>query len=62
MVFAVYLLENAIWCCPGVGHLHPILISTVGFCINAKPHQRAFTAFQNKMTNAQQMSGGIGID
>ena len=50
MVFAAYLLEMHIWCCPGVGHLYPIF----------KPHREAFAAFpkgQNP-TNARKGGGG----
>ena len=32
MAFADYLLENAIWCFPGVGYLHTFLSLTVVFC------------------------------
>ena len=37
MVFAGYLLEMHICCCPGMGHLYPIF----------KPHREAFAAFPN---------------
>ena len=41
------------WSCPGVGHLHPILSPTIGFCMKAQPHRGAFAAFPKKMTNAR---------
>ena len=54
MVFAAYLLEMHIWCCPGVGHLYPIF----------KPHREAFAVFPNQNdkypTNAQKGGGGGG--
>ena len=44
VVFAAYLLENAIWLLPMVGHLHPVF-KPQGFCMNAQPLHGAFTAF-----------------
>ena len=45
-------LEIQFWCCPGVGHLYPILSPIVGY----------LQIFQNKMTNTRQMSGGGGVE
>ena len=53
MVFGAYLLKNAILVLSGVGHLHPVLSPTIGFCMNAQPHRGAFAAFPKKMTNAR---------
>ena len=45
------------WCCPGMGHLHPILRPHRGFfCMNARPHCGAFAAFPKKKKK-WQMSG-----
>ena len=40
-------LEIQFWCCPGMGHLYPIV-----------EHSQLF---QNKMTNTGQMPGGEGV-
>ena len=45
MVFAAYLLKNAILVLSRVGHLHPII----------KPHRGAFVAFPKQMTNARHV-------
>ena len=54
MVFAAYLLDNTFWCCPGVGHLHPIF----------KPHRGAFSAFpkQNDKCPGVGEMGTLRID
>ena len=61
MAFAAYLLENAIWCFPGVGYLHTFLSLTVGFLYEPPgPNVRHFQLFKNKngTENARQMLGG----
>ena len=54
MVFAAYLLEMHICCCPGAGHLYPIF----------KPPHEAFAAFPNQNdkypTNARKGGEGGG--
>ena len=52
MVFAAYLLEMHIWCCPGVGHLYPIF----------KPHREAFAAFpKGQIPDKCPERGGGGL-
>ena len=49
MAFADYLLENAIWCFPGVGYLHTFLSLTVGFLYDPPgPNVRYFQLFKKK--------------
>ena len=49
------------WCCPGVGHLHPILKPHRGvFVCTPSPTVGHLQLFQNKMTNAREMPGGMG--
>ena len=52
MVFAAYLLEMHIWCCPGVGHLYPIY----------KPYREAFAAFpKGQIPDKCPETGGGGL-
>ena len=49
MAFAAYLLENAIWCFPGVGYLRTFLSLTKGFLYEPPgPNVRHFQLFKNK--------------
>ena len=55
------------WSFPGVGHLHTVLSPTMGFLYEPPgPIMGQLLLFQNKITNSQQMSGGLmdtlGID
>ena len=68
MAFADYLLENAIWCFPGVGYLHTFLSLAVGFLYDPPgPKVRHFQLFKKKKmalkcsTNAGEV-GTLGID
>ena len=56
MAFADYLLENAIWCFPGVGYLHTFLSLTVGFLYDLPgPNVRHFQLFKKKKKNGTEM-------
>ena len=58
MVFAAYLLENAILVLSRVGQLHPTLNPTVGFLYEHPPHHGAFAAFPKQ--NDQCLGWGWG--
>ena len=56
MAFADYLLENAIWCFPGVGYLHTFLSLTVGFLYDPPgPNVRHFQLFKKKKNGTEML-------
>ena len=56
MAFADYLLENAIWCFPGVGYLHTFLSLTVGFLYDPPgPNVRHFQLFKKKKIGTEML-------
>ena len=57
MANAAYLLQNKIWCFPGVGHLHTVLSPTVGLYKPPRTTMGHLQLFQNKMTNARGVDG-----
>ena len=56
MAFADYLLENAIWCFPGVGYLHTFLSLAVGFLYDPPgPNVRHFQLFKKKKNGTEML-------